>query len=277
MKQTRLYRKQRAHRRRYKPHHTRRKKQRGGDTPFITIYIMCFNEEVMLPKTVNYYKRQFPSHKIVVCDNESTDSSVKLAKSLGCEIFSFSTGGEFNEEVLTRVRNTVWKEATSEWVMVVDMDELVCITEADVRREQTAGSTVFRTEGYDIIGESKKADASDIDILDISKGIRTTTYDKCVCFNRARIQEMNFSLGSHTCSPTGDVSMTKNAYRLYHFKFLGEPYYLQLVKGYLIRRKNSYEFQGVPVQGINDDKIAGKYREQLSKAIEIPPLRLCKQ
>lgn len=236
---------------------------------------MCFNESIMLPTTVKYYKQQFPSGKIVICDNESTDSSVEIAKSLGCEIYSFSSDKVFNEEVLTRVRNTVWKNAESDWIIVVDMDELVCISEKDVINEQKKGSTVFRTEAYDMVGESLKADASDIDILAISKGIRAEVYDKCVCFNRSQIQDMNFSLGSHTCNPTGNVKMTDEKYRLYHCKFLGESYYLQLVNGYLVRRKGSYEFQGIQVQGIDDDKIRGKYREQLSKATYVKPLSDC--
>ena len=111
--------------------------------PFITIYLMCFNEEVLLPFTVEYYKKQFPSSTIVVCDNESTDSSLSLAKSLGCEVYSFSTGGVFSEEALTKVRNTIWKTAKSEWVLVGDMDELLCLNEKTLKEEGSKGVTIL--------------------------------------------------------------------------------------------------------------------------------------
>lgn len=254
----------------------RRPKQRGGQqAPFITIYLMCFNEEVLLPFTVNHYKKQFSSSRIVVCDNESTDNSVQIAKSLGCEIYSFSTGGQFSEEALTKVRNTIWKSAQTDWVILADMDEILCITEKQVRAEQAKGVTVIRSEAYDMIGESKTPRANNIDISSIAKGTRLKSYDKLLCFNRTQIQEMNYSLGSHESNPTGTVKLSEKPYRLYHFKYLGEQYYMGLAKGYKQRRAKAGQFQELFIEDLTDEKIAAKYKEKLANAAPVAPLKSC--
>ena len=236
---------------------------------------MCFNEEVLLPVTVDYYRKQFPSSLITVCDNESSDRSVEIAKSLGCEIYSFSTGGSFSEEALTKIRNTIWKTAKTDWVLLADMDELLCLNEKQLNEEQAKGTTVIKTEAYDMIGESKNAKGSNIDISAISKGTRLPAYDKTLCFNRAQIQEMNFSLGSHESKPVGNIKFSEKAYHLYHYKYLGEQYYMGLAKGYAQRRAAAGQFQELFIQDLTDDKISAKYKEKLQKAQPVTPLKEC--
>ena len=94
------------------------KKQKAGSEPLVSVYLMCYNEEKIIGFTVNYYKRQFPACKITICDNESSDKSVEIAKSLGCDIHTYSTDGAFSETALTNIRNTIWKKTTTKWVIV---------------------------------------------------------------------------------------------------------------------------------------------------------------
>ena len=65
--------------------------KKGGGS-FITIYILCFNEEMVINFTINAYRKLFPNCKIVIYDNESTNTSAEKAKALQCEVKSFSTG-----------------------------------------------------------------------------------------------------------------------------------------------------------------------------------------
>ena len=75
----------------------------------INIFIFCHNEQVLLPYTINHYKSQLPSSKITILDNESTDNSVEIAKTLGCNIMSWSSNNIFNERINTSIKNNVWK------------------------------------------------------------------------------------------------------------------------------------------------------------------------
>ena len=60
--------------------------------------------------------------EVLVCDMESTDGTVDLAYSMGCRVVTFPRGGH---AIVEPAREYAIHEAVSEWVLVVDADELV--------------------------------------------------------------------------------------------------------------------------------------------------------
>lgn len=202
---------------------------KGGSAQIMSIYLMCFNEEVIIDFTIKYYKRQFPDCKITICDNESTDKSVEIAKGLGCEIYSYKTGGAFAEEKLIETRNTVWKSATTPWVIVCDMDEFLTANQNDIKDEQAKGTTILKTKGYEMYGDSKKANLSNKKENNTLDKITTAEYSvgfsKKICFNREKITDINFGAGSHNADPKGDIKYSDKEYLIYHYKKLGNEYY----------------------------------------------------
>ncbi len=60
--------------------------------------------------------------EIVVCDMESTDDTLAIAKKYGCKIVTFPKG---NYNICEPARNTAIQSASHEWVLIVDADEIV--------------------------------------------------------------------------------------------------------------------------------------------------------
>ena len=56
------------------------------------VYLVCHNEEVLLPHAIEHYRRRVPGVTFTILDNESDDRSIAIARELGCAVQTFSTG-----------------------------------------------------------------------------------------------------------------------------------------------------------------------------------------
>ena len=62
----------------------------------VTVFLFCYNEELLLPHSINHYRKTFPDVEFYIDDNESTDNSIKIAQELGCNVISFNTNKQSN-------------------------------------------------------------------------------------------------------------------------------------------------------------------------------------
>jgi glycosyltransferase involved in cell wall biosynthesis len=85
----------------------------------ISVVINTYNAELHLEKVLDAVK---DFDEIVVCDMESTDSTLSIAKKHGCRITTFPKG---NITIVEPARNFAIQQATHEWVLVVDADEVI--------------------------------------------------------------------------------------------------------------------------------------------------------
>lgn len=85
----------------------------------ISAVVNTYNAEKNLDEVLSHLKG---FDEIVVCDMESTDSTLGIARRHGCRIVTFPRG---EHRICEPARNTAIQAATSEWVLVVDDDELV--------------------------------------------------------------------------------------------------------------------------------------------------------
>jgi len=180
---------------------------------------MAYNEEVMLQFMIDHYRLRFPNCHIVVRDNQSQDRTIEIALRNNCEIISYDTGGQIDDFKLRDLKNNCWKTATTDWVLVCDVDELLDITKSDLIREQSLGTTIIKTEGYDMINME-----DNFDLTNIKYGSKDSNYSKSALFNKQFIREINYECGAHLSNPIGTITYSKATYNLYHYKFINLEY-----------------------------------------------------
>lgn len=185
----------------------------------ITLYTIAYNEEIMLPKFIEWYRERFSDCKIVVYDNYSTDNTERIALDNNCEVIKYDSNCEIRDDLYLEIKNNCWKEAETDWVLICDVDELVNINEAQLKAEDKCSVVSF--EGWNLITMS---DDPDIIYLNLEIGSRAPQYDKYYLFNKTKIKEINYSAGCHYATPRGVVRLSKHKYLMYHFKAIGLNY-----------------------------------------------------
>lgn len=191
------------------------------------VYLLCHNEEVLLPHAIEHYRRRVPGVTFTILDNESDDRSVAIATELGCTVQTFTTGDKLNDDVLRDLKNSVWLERTEGWVIVADMDEWLCVTAEDLEREGRAGTTILHTFGLNVFGNSASTTLDDVDLHALNTGQPHPPESKAICFRRPQISAMNYNPGAHKCAPGGDVRWSKRTYVLKHMAWLGRPFIVE--------------------------------------------------
>ena len=227
----------------------------------VTIYTICFNEEFILPFFIKWYRDRFPDCKIVVYDNMSTDNTVKIALENNCEVIQYDTNNQLSDSKYLEIKNNCWKDATTDWVLVCDVDELLDINSSLLNTDQT----LFKSKGYNM------CNVEGLDnVLDIKHGIEAVQYDKVVCFNKLYIKEINYTPGCHSCNPIGDVIYTPKRPKLLHMKFLDEDYLVNRYKMFKNRMSEENIKMGWGIQYREEENIIREsFRNHLKQAKEI--------
>ncbi len=231
----------------------------------ITVYTLAYNEELFIQFMIDHYRERFPNCRIVLYDNMSTDDTVKIAKQNGCEIIPYDTKGLLMDSRFLEIKNSCWKTATTDWVVVCDMDELVDITEDQLRDEEQQGSTIITCNTYDMVNMENNTD-----IAGIKYGTKSPLPGKTCLFNKKFISEINYDPGCHTCHPIGDVKYSSKAYILYHYASLGEDVTIARFKARASRlspenlqNRWGYHYLMTPKE------IRDEYIEERKKAIKV--------
>ena len=85
----------------------------------ISVVINTFNAEKHLQKVLDSVSG---FDEILICDMESTDSTLDIAKRYNCKIVIFPNKGYLSAEP---ARTFAIQSAANNWVLVVDADELI--------------------------------------------------------------------------------------------------------------------------------------------------------
>ena len=232
----------------------------------VNIFLLCYNESIMIPHTINYYKSRLPNCTITIYDNKSIDDSVIIAKKLGCTVHTFDTNNINNVLIKRDLANSCWKTIKKGWVIMADMDEWLDITYNDLINECRLGTTILTVQGYNMIGESTNINLDDIDLTNINKYVLHNPESKNICFLRPHIANMNYSVGSHVCNPLGIVKYSTKVYINKHMAYLGLPYIInKITERY--KRSKEMQKQKLSIHYTDDvNKITNKYNNMLNES-----------
>ncbi len=183
----------------------------------ITIYTLTYNEEVLMQYMIDHYRSRFSDCHIVVYDNNSTDKTVEICKNNKCEIRSYPANNQLDDGLHMRIKNSCWKDASTDWVLTCDLDELLDINEDQLKAEEAAGSTIIKTEAWTMVNMLDTFDKQSLDA--ITQGFRDPGYDKSLLFNKKHIKEINYNPGCHGCNPVGHTIYSKT-YQLRHYQYI---------------------------------------------------------
>ncbi len=183
----------------------------------ITIHTVTYNEELLMQLMIDHYRSRFSDCHIVVYDNQSTDNTVAIAKANNCEIRHYDSGGQVNDQMLWDTKNTCWKNAQTDWVLVCDLDEMLDITEAQLIAEDARGVTKIKCECYHMVNMK-----DNLEVKNIKYGCRNpkdTVYDKDLLFNKKYVDINYINNDCHFTDSKGTIK-NSNPYKMYHYKYV---------------------------------------------------------
>ncbi len=167
----------------------------------IEAHIICFNELEILPFTIRHYLRFCSA--VVIHDMGSTDGSVEQARVMGCEIVQHDCGGEFDDRLNQRVKNTSWLGRGADWVIQADADELIYFpygAEATLAAYDKSSVAVAKPYGYEMTSDVFPTGDGQIYDEVKSGGRDDKWYAKPVIFSGNRVAEIAFGMGAHVCT-----------------------------------------------------------------------------
>lgn len=223
------------------------------------LFTQAINEEYLLPYMHEFYSKITGGNIIFnLYDNNSTDNTVEIAKNLGFNIFKAKSNGELRDDLLLHFKNNVWKNSKADFVIVCDVDEWINIP-SDI-----SNYTIIKSEGWNMVGDGEQTPAQ------IDKGVYSFYYDKTCVFSPKHIQEINYTIGGHTCNPVGNLVYYPINPKLYHMKFISQEFLLKkydLIKRSLSDINKMYGWSRHYL--VSEQEIINEYREILKNSIKI--------
>jgi hypothetical protein len=221
--------------------------------PIIHGYFLCYNEEYILPHLLRYYLTF--CEKIFILDNQSTDKSHEIIKSFpNTEIIPYYSNNQVRDDIYLDLKNNMWKQSVGEadYVIVGDADEFLFHENMIefLTNSFKEGITIFKPEGYHMIGDEDLVLTSDDNIFEkVTEGIIGSSNDKLMLFDCNKIIEINYSFGCHIANPVGNIKYSNDKdLKMLHYKYLG-------LKDFIPKQK----LRGERLSSFNKERGLGSY------------------
>jgi glycosyltransferase involved in cell wall biosynthesis len=174
----------------------------------VEIFIPAYNGMHILPMFLDHYQERFPGCRINIYNDNSTDETGDYCRSRGCNVVDY-VSDEPKTISVTHLRNNCWKESEAEWIIVVDQDELINISLADL--DAIENFDVIKFKGYNMVVQEGQNGPREF-----THGKLHPWYCKSLMFRKS-VGEINYTLGAHTVKPEGDVRINRYHFTMFHY------------------------------------------------------------
>jgi hypothetical protein len=200
----------------------------------IHAHIIAFNEEKLLPFTLDYYS--LFCEKIFMYDNMSTDSSDEIYKKYSkVEVIKWDSNNQIDENNYLRIKNNEYRNRSRnqevDWVIVCDCDEFVYhpnLIEL-LSEYKKNGITIPYTSGHEMASDDFPIYDGTLlpEKVQIGSEARSNL-SKCLIFDPNI--DVTYAVGGHHIS-SNNSSFSKTAeIKVLHYKLLGEEYLVDIYK-----------------------------------------------
>ena len=202
-----------------------RRVARAPPSDLLHVFVTAWTSAHMLPQMLAFWRNRVPGCSltlVVLCEANMCpeDETYDLAAQFDCSIVEFQTNARRawrDADVLSAARDArahLWKHDAlvrgAAWVALPDLDELLDIDAATLRRATREGVTVFRAEGFNLFGDS-------LDYRKATRGAPSRLHSKTLLFRPAHVDGIATTPGNHEDTARGHL--VYNSTRLLHFKY----------------------------------------------------------
>lgn len=233
----------------------------------IHAHILSWNEEKILPFTLDYYSQI--CEKIFIYDNMSTDSSDEIySKYPKVEVIKWESGNEIHELNYTKIKSEEYKKRSRnqdvDWVIICDCDEFLYHENLlhKLQEYKNLGITSPKINGHDMFSESFPIYDGDLITNKIKFG--SDVYEpmsKQILIDPN--VDINYGIGAHQSVCNNCQSNETAELKLLHYKFIDFKYVLERYRMSSKRLSNFNKNNGFGSH--YTDKNAITYTEHLRK------------
>lgn len=187
----------------------------------IEVYCLANNEERMMPYFMRHYT-QFA--KVIILENNSTDRTVEIAKSMGATIWAYDVPDVIDDQWYIDVKNSCWKASRADWVIICDADEFVYHPNI-VNILKDTDATIFTPQLFNMF--SNKFPTTEGQIYEeVNRG--KSGGGKMNLFRPSEIKQINYQPGCHVACPEGNVRHNPNSEIItLHMRNLSKEYLIE--------------------------------------------------
>ncbi len=236
----------------------------------IHAHILAWNEEKILPFTLDYYS-QF-CEKIFIWDNMSTDSSDEIYKKYPkVQVIKWNSNDEINEINYVKIKSECYKQYSRnqgvDWVIVCDTDELLYHSNLldKLSEYKKNGIDIPLTDGRNMFSETFPIYDGRL-LTDIVKIGSEIYMDMCksIIFNPDK--DVSFGIGGHNSFCENCKKNETRELKLLHYTYLGRN---EVKEKYIKRAKRLSEYNKKNRFGEHYYRLPYQYMDENLKANRI--------